>query len=110
MTEHSSHHYAPRTALNVKDSDFTLVITNGRRTPGTELTLKLINQYGKPFLHITADGSRTFLETARVVSSELRNSDSKVMNVAGPRLSSWRAGYQKSFFIVRLLVAESMIA
>lgn len=51
MVEHSSARYAPRTKLNVAESDATLVFGN-IESPGSVLTWTTCNAFKKPWLHI----------------------------------------------------------
>jgi hypothetical protein len=76
-----------RTEWNVRDSDGTVIfsVTSGL-TGGSALTRKLALAYGKPCLHLAkrADG-----ETAPTRLREfIRLHQIKVLNVAGPRLST----------------------
>lgn len=42
--------YKTRTLQNIKESDATLIISCNLNTPGEKLTLKLLNEYKKPYL------------------------------------------------------------
>jgi hypothetical protein len=76
--------YEERTRLNVRDSDATLVLTRGRPTGGTALTVAVARSRGRPYLIVDLDGEaepdavRRWLVDHRV----------RVLNVAGPRESS----------------------
>jgi Circularly permutated YpsA SLOG family len=48
----SSSGYPEKTEQNVIDSDGTLIISNGKLTGGSSLTLKLAKQHKKEWLHI----------------------------------------------------------
>jgi hypothetical protein len=54
VQEHSSPHYPPRTALNVKESDGTLRIAVNFNSAGEILTARMIEQYKKPYLDVDA--------------------------------------------------------
>jgi hypothetical protein len=55
LTECASADYAMRTALNVAHSDGTLILTRGRPEGGTQRTVFLCREYGKPALVIDLD-------------------------------------------------------
>src|SRR5438309_6802555 len=50
VRENASTSYPPRTEMNVRDSDGTLILTNGRPDRGTALTVNLAKRYEKPCL------------------------------------------------------------
>jgi len=83
LSETDSPEYWVRTEQNVSDSDATLIFCRGRPTGGTELTLRLAEQHGRPCLVLDLDQSpqpedvRRWLADHRV----------EVLNVAGPRES-----------------------
>jgi hypothetical protein len=79
--------YAERTEWNVRDSDGTLIISEASElSGGSALTRDLAVAHGKPWLHVSKvrDGQhapeqvRRFIETHGI----------RVLNVAGPRLST----------------------
>jgi len=47
--------YPSRTEANVVDSDTTAVITKGRPTRGSLLTIQLARKHGKPWIHFSID-------------------------------------------------------
>src|SRR5437870_9182944 len=49
LTETSSRAYPQRTRCNVLDSDGTLILTRGRPTGGTALTIQIAAESGKPY-------------------------------------------------------------
>lgn len=75
--------YPQRTEWNVRDSDGTLVLTRGRPSGGTALTIALARRHGRPVLVLDlAQGPnpaevRVWAEAAEI----------SVLNVAGPRES-----------------------
>lgn len=79
MQEHRSREYPPRTRQNVKDSDGTIWIDDGRWQPdsrGKRATVRACEDYGKPFLcNPDAAMLRWWVASSRI----------KVLNVAGPR-------------------------
>ncbi|MCI0460311.1 MAG: putative molybdenum carrier protein [Gemmataceae bacterium] len=92
LTEASSPEYPQRTAMNVRDSDGTLILTRGTPDRGTALTLRLAERYRKPCLSLdlaeTPDPGqvRAWVEANGV----------KVLNVAGPRESARPGIYEQA--------------
>jgi hypothetical protein len=78
------HGYPQRTEWNVRDSDGTLILTEGEPDRGTALTIELAMKFGKP--HHVADPSRP--EEVEAVRAWARAHGVRVLNVAGPRESS----------------------
>ena len=74
--------YAQRTEWNVRDSDGTLLLTPGKPTGGTRLTLVLALRMGKPVLVQAPLKSHVGEIVAWVQVNNI-----KVLNVAGPRES-----------------------
>ena len=78
--------YERRTALNVRDSDATLIFSFGKPTGGSALTLELARSSGKP--HLIIDLEALPIEAAAdEVRSWLARAGVRVLNVAGPRAS-----------------------
>jgi hypothetical protein len=75
--------YPQRTKWNVRDSDGTLVLTRGRPTGGTRLTIEVAKRLEKPCLMIDLNDA---VEKADVQKWMLENHVS-ILNVAGPRES-----------------------
>jgi hypothetical protein len=76
--------YPQRTEWNVRDSDGTLILLQGRPDRGTALTVEFARRCGRPFLVVDlaqepdAAAVRAWVEEHRL----------DVLNVAGPRESS----------------------
>lgn len=83
LTECASPDYAMRTALNVAHSDGTLILTRGRPEGGTQRTVFLCGEYGKPALVIDLDRKLRPAEFA----DWLQAHEIETLNVAGPRES-----------------------
>lgn len=83
LRETSTADYHKRTALNVRDSDGTLLLNHGKLAGGTELTLYLCRKHQRPHLLIQLE-RYSDREVDRVVEW-LRSRDIAVLNVAGPR-------------------------
>ena len=75
--------YPPRTERNVRDSDATLVLCRGVPTGGTELTVRLAREHGRPCLVVDLDAA----PSAAAVADWLRAHQVRILNVAGPRES-----------------------
>src|SRR5919201_5109199 len=83
LRETPSEIHAQRTEWNVRDSDGTLVLTQGRPTEGTALTIDLASRHGKP--HLVVDlNEQPDLSSAR---AWLTRHQIRTLNVAGPRES-----------------------
>jgi hypothetical protein len=77
---------AVRTALNVRDSDATLIVSHGPLSGGSLLTLQEAVRRGRPVVHLDL----AVLGQRRAVSELqewLRAVDPATLNVAGPRAS-----------------------
>lgn len=81
LKETDSADYAERTALNVRDSDATLILAKAPLAGGTQLTLKTARRLHKPCLVFDPEKPGS-LEKAR---AWLENGGFSVLNVAGPR-------------------------
>ena len=83
LRETPSAEYAQRTAWNIRDSNGTLVLLDGRADPGTALTMELANRQSRPLLVVDLadpldiDSIRHWVRRSRI----------KQLNVAGPRES-----------------------
>ena len=86
MKETQSADYAERTGKNIKEADATLIISQGRLTGGSALTLKLAEEYEKPCLHIDLKKQAAF-QAAITISKWIAAEQIETLNVAGPRAS-----------------------
>lgn len=86
LIETDTESYQTRTALNVRDSDATLVFSFGEPTGGTALTLTLAQSSGKPFLAVDLE-SVPPEDAAERINEWLVETGMRVLNVAGPRES-----------------------
>ena len=80
MEETFSIAYQPRTALNVKNSDATIRIAANFDSSGELFTLKMINQYNKPYFDVSV-----FNESINPVdvAKWIFDNNFKVINIAG---------------------------
>lgn len=83
LTEIESKDYRARTRRNIVSTDGTLVLHNGKISPGTKLTITVAEKLGKPLLVIDTTKPPSAVEFARWLD---RNEIEK-LNVAGPRES-----------------------
>ncbi|MCO6512663.1 MAG: putative molybdenum carrier protein [Aridibacter famidurans] len=103
LRETDSAHYPERTALNVRDSDCTVIVSQGELTGGSLLTLEIARQYGKPAIHIDLS-SETLEEAVIRLRDWLARNGSRVMNIAGPRASS----DPEIYAMTRRLIADAL--
>jgi hypothetical protein len=86
---------AVRTRLNVRDSDATLVVWDGRTpSPGTQLTIEMTQELGRPLL-VTPGGPVETRAWLTAFDSGL------VLNVAGPRESNCPGTYARTTELLR---------
>ena len=83
LKETPSAAYEQRTAWNVRDSDGSLLITDGRLEGGTALTKKEANRRGRPVLHVRLSDP----VPVPMIRAWGEDHDVRVLNVAGPRAS-----------------------
>ncbi len=105
IRETASSDYAERTELNVRDSDGTLILYRERLQGGTLLTHRLAQQLGKPLKRVRMDRS---VDYARIVDWLNANSIS-VLNVAGPRGSSYPEILQQAKSVLLKLFADTEV-
>lgn len=88
LVEDASYAYPPRTKLNVRDSDGTVIIGTQMNSPGSALTHRLCQQMGRPcrMIGLPEDYSNEeLLEEARSLARWMRAKRIGVLNVAGNR-------------------------
>jgi hypothetical protein len=86
LREAGSANPAVRTALNVRDSDATLIVSHGALSGGSRLTLDEARRQGRPVLHVDLDDLPPVRAVERVREWLLAVRPS-TLNVAGPRAS-----------------------
>lgn len=82
--------YQQRTRMNVQDSDATLIITDGKRSRGTDLTAKCADYYAKPLFAIKSSEKEDIMR----LLDWLNRFKPRILNVAGPRGSESSTIYQ----------------
>ena len=75
-----------RTALNVHDSDATLIVSHGTPEGGSLLTLEEARKLGRSVLHVDL-AAASESAAAKQVREWLQRVDPSTRNVAGPRAS-----------------------
>ena len=90
--------HAQRTEWNVRDSDGTLVLTQGQPTEGTAFTISVAKRLGKPYLVL--DLSAADVPIAHTWAAEHAI---QTLNVAGPRESKCPGIYRLAAAFLREL-------
>ena len=103
LRETSSRAYPQRTRCNVLDSDGTLILTRGRPTGGTALTIQIAEKNGKPYLVIDLNGP---LDPGRV-QAWCRTQQIHVLNVAGVRASESPGIYERATDFLKAVLSRS---
>ena len=103
MQEMDTADYAARTRRNVMDSDGTVLLARGRLSGGTLLTQKIARQVDRPCCHIDLMAMDEF-EGALTLHSFVTESDIRVLNVAGPRLSNDPGIYRSVKAVIEALI------
>lgn len=100
LTETTFPEYAQRTALNVRDSDGTLILTRGEPSGGTALTIDIARQRKKPCFVVDLDDR----PDVSAVQRWLQEQNIQILNVAGPRESqSPGIGAAAALFLQQIL-------
>lgn len=102
LKETPSEAYEQRTAWNVRDSDGTLVITNGTLEGGTRLTMQEAKRRGRAVLHVRA----TDPVPIQMIRAWGEDGDVRVLNVAGPRASEEEGIYEEARRILEALLTQ----
>jgi len=100
IIEHSSEGYAPRTILNVKNSDGTVWFGN-ENSPGGKLTISTCVKFRKP--HAINPSKLTLIDW-------INKKNIRVINVAGNRESSFPGLYERvKNFLVMVLTSKEYL-
>jgi hypothetical protein len=100
LEETPSTAYEQRTAWNVRDSDGTLLITDGTLEGGTALTREEATRQGRSVLHVRTSDPVP-VEMVRAWGEE---HDVRILNVAGPRASEAEDIYDEARAILDQLL------
>ena len=103
LSEMPTDSYQQRTEQNIIDSDGTLIISRGELSGGSEYTRQMAEKHGKPWIHV--DASRMSIDAAvQLVSAWINGSETKILNVAGPRASEHRKIYDTTKRLLAVLI------
>ncbi len=100
LNETPSEAYEQRTAWNVRDSDGTLIITDGTLEGGTALTMTEAERQGRPVLHVRT----TDPVPVPMIRAWGEDHDVRVLNVAGPRASEVDGIYEEARALLAALL------
>jgi len=106
LVEAESSDPAVRTALNVRDSDATLIVSHGPPAGGSLLTLEAAHRERKPVLHVDMQQLAVDPAAARV-REWLAEVDPAVLNVAGPRASDDATIFAEVTALLRAVLPSS---
>ena len=104
LTETTTTAYTQRTEWNVKHSDGTLILSCGKLTKGTALTLKFVKQRQKPYFVV--DLSQDYTGICSEIVSWLTNKQITILNIAGSRESSSPGIYKEAYCFLEKLLLE----
>lgn len=102
---HLAEQYRARALKNVQDSDGTVILFSGTLSGGTLLTQKLCVREKKPLIALDAQ-AMTKLRAADAIARFVEERGISVLNVAGPRLSGWPAGYRFALGTVGAVISN----
>lgn len=95
--------YAERTRRNVAESDGTLILHRGPLGEGSQLTLQLCRELGKPVCLVEAGTSSPAAAAAAALAFIEAHGIGR-LNVAGPRRSQWTYAYHYAHDAVHELI------
>ena len=98
--------YRQRTRLNVSDSDGTAILYNETLKGGTRLTRNLCALLKRPYVLINAAETPDPIKAAEKIVKFVEENGIETLNVAGPRLSGWAAGYAFAFATLEQLLGS----
>lgn len=101
LQETPSTDYKLRTEWNVRDSDGTLVLTAGKATGGTALTITTAEKHKKPCLVLDL----AEMPAPGAVAQWIEANRIRTLNVAGPRESGVHGIYEKSLHFIQGFLA-----
>jgi predicted Rossmann fold nucleotide-binding protein DprA/Smf involved in DNA uptake len=96
--------YDFRTRLNVMDSDGTLIIAQEKLSGGTLLTWQTATELKKPVLISSPINHKKRDAETTKIRHWIKANNISVLNVAGPRKSEWKEGYDFAFQLVSALI------
>lgn len=105
LEETPSDEYAQRTSWNVRDSDGTLVITDGDLQGGTAYTVEEAHRQEQPLLHVRTSDPVPI----PMIQAWGEESNVCVLNVAGPRASEVDGIYEAARDIMEALLTTIQV-
>jgi hypothetical protein len=103
LQETESTSYPVRTERNIKDSDGTLILTDGPVTGGTATTVKFAQKYRKPYLVIDLGLGGD----PEIVRKWEQANKIRILNIAEPRESKATGIYDKAVKFLRGILHPS---
>jgi hypothetical protein len=91
--------YPKRTERNVIDSDGTLILSHGKLTGGSALTVKMAKKHDQPWLHVDFSKTNAF-DAAHLINSWIVRHGIRILNVAGARASKTPPIYDETIKIL----------
>ena len=85
--------YPKRTEQNILDSDGTLIVSHGKLTGGSQLTMSMAYKHNKPWIHVDLK-IMAYPDAVVTIRDWIDREMVKVLNVAGPRASKDPQIYQ----------------
>jgi len=104
LRETPSAEYHQRTSWNVRDSDGTLIVSDGTLEGGTALTKREAERQGRPVLHVRTDDP----VPVEMVRGWGDTNAIQVLNVAGPRASEADGIYQRARNLIENFLAREV--
>lgn len=105
LRETDTAEYPRRTFLNVRDSDATLILSQGPLTGGSLFTMETAVKLGRPSLHLDLIG-KSDTEAAVEVRAWLKAVGARTLNVAGPRASGDPTIAARAKSVLRIVFRE----
>jgi hypothetical protein len=97
--------FAVRTRQNVNDSDGTVIIHFDALSGGTERTVRFAIELQHP--HLLIDAAKVSADrAAESIRDFVREHKIATLNVAGPRESEWKDGYDYTFRVLDTFVSK----
>lgn len=95
LTETPSANPSQRTEWNVRDSDATIIVSDGDLTGGSALTAQLAERLGRSWFHANLS-EKAPIELIDAIATWIAEGKFEVLNVAGPRQSKDPGIYAKA--------------
>lgn len=109
LQEMTTTSYPKRTEQNVIDSDGTVIFIHGRLSGGSDLTRKLAEKHGKPWLHLNMR-EHTILEAVERLSEWCSDKQIEILNVAGRSASKDPEIYSVTYKVVSAILRKTKLS